>query len=123
MCKLSLRIRVRISCLLFLALIFLDAIAAFNTVAFSELFLQHLNSTAADSPGEDIQEERWGPGAETTIRSSAESVEYSATVALMELFGLSILLVTNLSGLLGMKRMEAYLLVPWLFVYIIGISR
>ena len=128
MCPLSLRLRVRISIFLFAALIFLDAIAAFNTVVFSELFHQKLNSTTVDSPEEDIQKEQWGPGGgDTRIRSSAEAdretVEYSATIAMMELFGLSILLVSNLSALLGMRRMEAYLLVPWLFVYLIGISR
>ena len=37
------------------------------------------------------------------------------------MFALAVLLLSNLTALLGLKRTEAYLLVPWIFVYLIGI--
>ena len=110
---LSLKLRVWISGFLFAALIFLDGIVAFNNVAFSKLSLQNLNKTTVDVPEEDIQKE---------ARTSGE-LEYSTTLAMMEVFGLSILVVINLWALVGIRRTEAYLLVPWLFVYLIGIGR
>ena len=114
---LSLKLRVWISGFLFAALIFLDGIVAFNNVAFSKLSLQNLNKTTVDVHEEDIQKE-----ARTSGEGTVE-LEYSTTLAMMEVFGLSILVVINLWALVGIRRTEAYLLVPWLFVYLIGIGR
>ena len=42
-------------------------------------------------------------------------------LALWPRTGLSVLLLSNLTALLGLQRTEAYLLVPWIFVYLVGI--
>ena len=51
---------------------------------------------------------------------SKDTVEEATTVSI-EVFALAVLLLSNLTALLGLKRREAYLLVPWIFVYLIGI--
>ena len=44
-------------------------------------------------------------------------------VLLLETFLFLVLLVSNILALLGVIRKEAYLLVPWLCVYLLGICR
>ena len=50
----------------------------------------------------------------------SKEMEEASTVS-VEVFALSVLLLSNLTALLGLQRTEAYLLVPWIFVYLIGI--
>lgn len=49
------------------------------------------------------------------------SLVFCGASCFIEVFALAVLLLSNLTALLGLQRTEAYLLVPWIFVYLIGI--
>ena len=91
--------------------------ASYSTIAPTiHTFFNNLNSTEVATNA-------------TTTEANAKAMEEESMqvkrVAMLvaELFGLSILMLSNVTGIQALRRAEAYLLVPWLFVYIIGICR
>ena len=109
--------RITFCYVLFTALIVLDILAALGAIApllskESEDLAMDNNQTAVGNKTEaDAGGQEW---------LSKETVEEATTVSL-EVFALVVLLLSNLTALLGLQRTEAYLLVPWIFVYLIGI--
>ena len=109
--------RITFCYVLFTALIVLDILAALGAIApllsnESEDHTKVNNQTAVGNKTEaDAGGHEW---------LSKDMVEEATTVS-VEVFALAVLLLSNLTALLGLQRTEAYLLVPWIFVYLIGI--
>jgi hypothetical protein len=116
--------RVRLCYLLFTSLILLDVFATTQTLAplFSSVFtglneVSHTDYlTAHNSTHND-----------TLVLDMDEMVNtvtvHNVMILVVELFGLVMLFLSNATAVLGLRRAEAYLLVPWLFIYLIGICR
>ena len=68
------------------------------------------------------REPAWHVGNGTNIFITDED-KSKILVLLLETFLFLVLLVSNILALLGVIRKEAYLLVPWLCVYLLGICR
>ena len=115
---LVLKHRITFCFVLFTALIILDIFAALGTIAplmskESEDLALDNNKTAV---GNKTNDEEVVGGKEWM----SKEMEEASTVS-VEVFALSVLLLSNLTALLGLQRTEAYLLVPWIFVYLVGI--
>ena len=121
------KIRVKICCLCFGILIFLDCIAALNSVEGLLEILFESNGGKTETRA-DLQGQKDTPKGNVVERDLAKTnSNEDKTVAilhvLMEMCVFCILLSLNTSALLGVKREKAYLLVPWLSVYLLGIFR
>ena len=130
----SLKLRIKICKLIFSSLIFLDFIAALNSV---EGMFENPRETDDGRIGTitDLNGPRGGikdnlVETDLTNRSSEEgdrdkTIGSSAVIiyVLMEIFVICVMLVCNSSALLAVRRQQAYLLVPWLSVFLLGIFR
>ena len=115
--RVSLQHRVTLSYILFVTLIFLDVFAVISTIAPTiHTFFNNINSTEVATNATTT---------EANVKAMEEESMQVKRVAMLvaELFGLTILMLSNVTGIQALRRAEAYLLVPWLFVYIIGICR
>ena len=115
---LVLKHRITFCFVLFPALIILDIFAALGTIA--PLMSKESQDLALDNNkttvGNNTNDEEVVGGKEWM----SKEMEEASTVS-VEVFALSVLLLSNLTALLGLQRTEAYLLVPWIFVYLVGI--
>ena len=115
---LVLKHRITFCFVLFTALIILDIFAALGTIA--SLLSKESQDLALDNNkttvGNNTNDEEVDGGKEWM----SKEMEEASTVS-VEVFALSVLLLSNLTALLGLQRTEAYLLVPWIFVYLVGI--
>ena len=116
---LVLKHRITFCFVLFTALIIFDIFAALGTIAplmskeSQDLALDNNKTTVV---GNNTNDEEVVGGKEWM----SKEMEEASTVS-VEVFALSVLLLSNLTALLGLQRTEAYLLVPWIFVYLVGI--
>ena len=111
-----------------------DCIAALHSV---EGLIENLKETYEGIRGttDDLYDPKGGfkgnmVETDMTNRSSEKEVKdktmgYSADIiyVLMEMFVFCVMLVCNSCALLAMRRKQAYLLVPWLSVFLLGIFR
>ena len=107
--------RVRFCYMLFTALIILDIFAALGAIA--PLISKESEDLANNQTTVGNKAEAEAKGSEWLSKGGMEE----ATTVSVEVFALAVLLLSNLTALLGLQRTEAYLLVPWIFVYLIGI--
>ena len=105
--------RIRFCDVLFTALIILDIFAALGAIA-----------PLISKESEDLANNQTTVGNKAEAKGSewlSKGGMEEATTVSVEVFALAVLLLSNLTALLGLHRTEAYLLVPWIFVYLIGI--
>ena len=128
------KLRIQICVLIFGGLIFFDCIAAFHGV---KGLIENLREKDEGRSG--FIADFYGPKGgfkgnmvktDLTKKSSEEedkdkTMGYSADIiyVLMEMFVICILLACNSSALLAVRGQQAYLLVPWLSVFLLGILR
>ena len=121
------KIRVKICCLCFGILIFLDCIAALNSVEglLEILFESNEGKTETRADLQGQKDTPKGNVVETDLTKTNSNEDKTVAIlhVLMEMCVFCILLSLNTSALLGVKREKAYLLVPWLSVYLLGIFR
>ena len=107
--------KIRLCFFFFATLILLDIIATINTL--TPLLLQ-------DEAFEgNITLYNVSSISEEDLKEFTSEVFHHVTITLVELFGLTLLVFANICALVGLKKRKAHLLVPWLFVYLIGIGR
>ena len=134
MCKIeSLKPRVKKCVLIFVCLIFLDCFAALNSIeGFIENITDKNQDTTATIP--DLHDLKGGSKGNVTQIDIANSWEGEAKARkvvssaallyfLVEMVVFFVLLSCNSCALVGVRRQEAYLLVPWLSVFLLGIFR
>lgn len=116
--------RTRLCYLLFASLILLDTIATIDVIApvLGKFLIEPIKAAVATREEEVVVGEEAGETAEEKEEVVGEVVELVTTL-LVEVLVLGILLITNITAMVGLQRTEAYLLVPWLFVYLIGFIR
>ena len=125
-----LKIRIWICVLCFVILIFLDCIAALNSVeGLLEILIktnEGKTATKTDLPGQkETSKDNFVDTDLTNKSSNEDDKDKTAAIlhVLMEMCVFCVLLALNTSALLGVRREKAYLMVPWLSVYLLGIFR
>jgi hypothetical protein len=125
----TLTLRVGLCYLLFTTLILVDIFAATQTLTplIHSLFTglnnmsnkEHLNYNSSNV-NSFLQTHNDTLDFDTKI---TVGMVHDVTTLVVEMFCLVALFLSNGTAMVGLRRAEAYLLVPWLFVYLIGIIR
>ena len=136
MCQVeSLKPRMKKCVLIFVTLIFLDCFAALNSIeGFIENVTENKQDTTATIP--DLHGLKGGSKGNMTQTDLANRISWEGDTKdrkvgssaglldfLVEMVVFCVLLACNSCALVGVRRQEAFLLVPWLAVFLLGIFR